>query len=271
MTEYRKFLKDWTSERGITSFLGSEKPEFQQDWKEEKKGGVRFGERIKAGAEREAMSGEDINRAGEPFKKPKPKRTAAETVFTNPDLLKQIGAFTNPKRQLKINDFFIKDSDGDESISKQVFNDFLLERGMDSGMYKGDVYLKDLNQYTELLDILAQSIYGMKQFRDTGYGETDRYGNYAKGNYAKYNEKIRFPVFKKVLADLLKKELPTDISKTFFPFNYDDFWSKVSYIRSPVMTRINNVQMKKLFSNWKNKGKRFKVGRQADPDPYQGN
>jgi len=65
MTQYRKYLKDWTSERGITSFLGSDKPAFQQDWKEEKKG-LRFGEM-------ESMGGEDINRAGEPFKKPKPK------------------------------------------------------------------------------------------------------------------------------------------------------------------------------------------------------
>jgi len=43
MTNYHKYLKDWTSERGITSFLGSDKPAFQQDWKEEKKG-LRFGE-----------------------------------------------------------------------------------------------------------------------------------------------------------------------------------------------------------------------------------
>lgn len=65
MTQYQKYLKSWTSERGITSFLGSDKPAFQRDWKDEKKG-LRFGEM-------ESMGGEDINRAGEPFKKPKPK------------------------------------------------------------------------------------------------------------------------------------------------------------------------------------------------------
>ena len=37
--------------------------------------------------ERETMGGEDINRAGAPFKKPKPKRTAAESVLDNPDLM----------------------------------------------------------------------------------------------------------------------------------------------------------------------------------------
>jgi hypothetical protein len=46
MTQYHKFLKSWTTERGITSYLGSDKPEFQQDWKEEKKPTVRFGETI---------------------------------------------------------------------------------------------------------------------------------------------------------------------------------------------------------------------------------
>jgi len=102
MTEYRKFLKDWTSERGITSFLGSEKPEFQQDWKEEKKGGVRFGERIKAGAEREAMSGEDINRAGEPFKKPKPPDLNDEIEQYNEILRrykKRVEDYENPPKQ----------------------------------------------------------------------------------------------------------------------------------------------------------------------------
>ena len=64
MTQYQKYLKDWTSERGITSYLGSDKPAFQRDWKAEKSDRVRFGEE---------MGREDINRAGEPFKKPKPK------------------------------------------------------------------------------------------------------------------------------------------------------------------------------------------------------
>jgi len=65
MAEYRKYLKDWTSERGITSYLGSDKSAFQRDWKEAKRDSVRFGEEVSA------MGGEDINRAGEPFKKPK--------------------------------------------------------------------------------------------------------------------------------------------------------------------------------------------------------
>jgi hypothetical protein len=60
MTEYHKYLKHWTSERGITSFLGSDKPAFQRDWKDEKSATVIFGEE---------MGREDINRAGEPFKK----------------------------------------------------------------------------------------------------------------------------------------------------------------------------------------------------------
>ena len=75
MTEYRKYLKDWTSERGITSFLGSDKPAFQRDWKEEKSAPARFGE---------GMGREDINRAGEAFKKPKPKpieRPTAENLI----------------------------------------------------------------------------------------------------------------------------------------------------------------------------------------------
>ena len=62
--------------------------------------------------ERESMGGEDINRAGAPFKKPvpePPKLTGAQAfeVFTNPDLLKTIGSFTNPnslKKKLPVVD-----------------------------------------------------------------------------------------------------------------------------------------------------------------------
>jgi len=68
MTQYQKYLKSWTSERGITSYLGSDKPAFQKDWKEEKSAPSRFGEEM--GREVSGMGGEDINRAGEPFKKP---------------------------------------------------------------------------------------------------------------------------------------------------------------------------------------------------------
>jgi len=93
MTQYQKYLKSWTSERGITSFLGSDKPAFQRDWKEEKSAPARFGEE---------MGREDINRAGEPFKKPKPSGEGAFKVLTNPDLLKKIGSFTKgrPKEEI---------------------------------------------------------------------------------------------------------------------------------------------------------------------------
>jgi len=141
-------------------------------------------------------------------------------------------------------DFFKKDEDGDWYVDNEVFIKFLLERGMDSGIDRGMVYLKDFNQYKALLDILAKSIYEMVDFERTGYGEMrDGQG---------YQQNIRIPILKKVFVDLLKKQLPTD------DFNYDTFWSEVS---GNNLTRINNVQMKKLFSNWKNKGKRYKTTR----------
>ena len=100
MTEYHKFLKSWTSSRGITSYLGSDKADFLQDWKGQKLG--------------ESMGREDINRAGAPFKKPI-RRSAAEAVFTNPDLLKTIGAFTNPN--------YLEPPDLDDNIKK--YNEIL--------------------------------------------------------------------------------------------------------------------------------------------------
>lgn len=85
MTQYQKYLKDWTSERGITSFLGSDKPAFQRDWKEEKSAPARFGEE---------MGREDINRAGEPFKKPVAKKVpVASKVLDDPNLMKLIKGY----------------------------------------------------------------------------------------------------------------------------------------------------------------------------------
>ena len=102
MTKYQKYLKSWTSERGITSFLGSDKPAFQQDWKEEKSAPARFGEE---------MGREDINRAGEPFKKPVAKKPA-ESVLDNPDLMNIIKGYipSSKSQRVKI--------DGDNYIVK---------------------------------------------------------------------------------------------------------------------------------------------------------
>jgi len=108
MTQYHKYLKSWTSERGITSFLGSDKPAFQQDWKEEKSAPARFGEE---------MGREDVNRAGEPFKKPVakkplPKRTAAESVLDNPDLMNIINGYIPSSKSQRVQ------IDGDKYIVK---------------------------------------------------------------------------------------------------------------------------------------------------------
>ena len=147
MAEYRKYLKDWTSERGITSYLGSDKSAFQQDWKEAKRDSVRFGEEVSS------MGGEDINRAGEPFKKPKPKRNAAETVLTNPDLLKQIGAFTNPgsvypklinELILKYEKIIAKASKGKGGKKLVLDLKKLNKVGRDKS---GNIYLKESSKY----------------------------------------------------------------------------------------------------------------------------
>lgn len=93
MTEYHKFLKDWTTARSITSFLGRDKSDFQRDWARQKSATVEERKPVEDKAdierrkkmiadeetrrkakkeERKSMGGEDINRAGERFKKPIP-------------------------------------------------------------------------------------------------------------------------------------------------------------------------------------------------------
>lgn len=129
MTQYQKYLKDWTNERGITSFLGSDKPAFQQDWKEEKSAPARFGEE---------MGKEDINRAGEPFKKPKPK---AKVPINVPSSVypKLIDALIH-----KYDKLVAKASTGKGKKQLKLALEKLNKMGRDK---YGNIYLKESSKY----------------------------------------------------------------------------------------------------------------------------
>jgi hypothetical protein len=149
-------------------------------------------------------SAEPTTRFGEPI-----KRSAAEAVLTNPDLLKQIGAFTNPKNPI---DEFVPVR-GEFNIS--VLEKYLSKLGLNLDKKRAD------EQYSDMLGILARVIFDKKDFfpnRDT-------------------------------VRVLLSKKIPAD-------FDYDFFWRLVSKARNPILTLIDNNNMKKIFSNWENKGKR---------------
>jgi hypothetical protein len=104
MTEYQKYLKGWTAEREITSFLGRDKAAFLKDWRDEKTAPARF---------TDEMGREDINFAGEPFKKPKPKaKKPAEDVLDNPDLMRIIKGYIPTNKSYRVT------IDGDDYIVK---------------------------------------------------------------------------------------------------------------------------------------------------------
>lgn len=238
MTEYHTFMRKWNQEEGINSFYGSDKGRFLKDWNEFK---------IRANPPKaKALAPKEPEVPPEPEGSPprQQQRNAAEQVFTNPDLLKQIGSFTNPKNY--IDDFF----DGTE-INKTALEDFLLKRG---------IQLKkrnNIDQYEKLIEILALSTGGLRDIKDTGYIDSRGFGRYSD-----YNKNLRIPALRKVFANLLEKKLP-DI-------NYDKFWRLVSNAVLPYLTEINNIIMTKLFPTWKNKGKRSKPMRDFY-DPGMGN
>jgi hypothetical protein len=182
----------------------------------------------------------------------KPKRSAALSVLTNPDLLQKIGSYTNPKNY--VDDFFKKNDEGNDIIDNQRFYDFLIEKGMKSSNYRGQNYIVDSDQYIDLLGILARVLFDVGDKSDYGYKK-----------YEDYYIKIKYPALRKVIRVLLNKQVPAD-------FDYNKFWRNVSQPSNyQQYTRIDNVSMKKLFSNWKNKGKRTKGAYQSESDPMQGN
>jgi hypothetical protein len=107
MSKYQNFVKKWSNDRDITSFFGSDKREFLKDWERIKSAKIREEEKFG-----EEMGREDINRAGEAFKKPKPKISAtkkvpvASKVLDNPDLMNLIQGYvpSSKKHVVEIDD-----------------------------------------------------------------------------------------------------------------------------------------------------------------------
>jgi len=105
---YRDFFKSWQQDNNISSFFGSDKQQFLADWKEAKKPKTRFGEKIIT--QPMEIAEPTVSEKVSPnitIAPPKPKRTAAETVLTNPDILKEIGSF-QPNAGTRVNAIKIK-------------------------------------------------------------------------------------------------------------------------------------------------------------------
>lgn len=74
MTQYHKFLKDWSNQKGMTSFFGSDKQDFLKDYHAFRDRGVRNTNDVrKMALETQQMGMEDINRA-EPAKERKTRK-----------------------------------------------------------------------------------------------------------------------------------------------------------------------------------------------------
>jgi hypothetical protein len=74
MAQYHKFMKEWSNQRGMTSFFGSDKQEFLKDYHAFRDRGVRNGNNVrKMALETQQMGMEDVNRA-EPVKERKTRK-----------------------------------------------------------------------------------------------------------------------------------------------------------------------------------------------------
>ena len=74
MAQYRQFMKEWSNQKGMTSFFGSDKQDFLKDYHAFRDRGVRNANDVrKMALENEQMGMEDINRA-EPAKERKTRK-----------------------------------------------------------------------------------------------------------------------------------------------------------------------------------------------------
>lgn len=95
MSQYHKYLRSWTNERNITSFLGSEKQEFLADWKDIKMKPVR--PLIEVKTEPMEIAEPTVSEKVSPKitiapRKPKLESAGAK-VLNNPDLMRLIEGF----------------------------------------------------------------------------------------------------------------------------------------------------------------------------------
>ena len=104
-------------------------------------------------------------------------------------------------------------------------------------------------QYEELIGLLGDIVFG----RYRHVVQVDEYNNFVKTvkNYEARN-KNDYDVDKKVIELLISGKVPSD-------FNYVFFWNSINgHVNGSryALLKISNTSMKKLFSNWQNKGKR---------------
>lgn len=135
--KYNEFLKKWSSEKNITSFFGSDKPDFLKAWNSAK------------------------------TKQPTPVKPSGEGAFkvlTNPDLLKKIGSFTKgrPKEDIlaDIWDVLHKYYVAYENLN---FYDWIgpnNENGRFGKSKKGrnlsKTYMEEIRKWTDILDDLVE-------------------------------------------------------------------------------------------------------------------
>ena len=79
--KYYNFMREFNRDKGYTSFYGSNKKDFQDAWARAKDVSIKPRPEI---AEMAGMGAEDINRAGQPFKKPIPIQKIKEAVSKLP-------------------------------------------------------------------------------------------------------------------------------------------------------------------------------------------
>jgi hypothetical protein len=89
--KYYNFMREFNRDKGYTSFYGSNKKEFLDAWARSKGTTIKPRPEI---AENTGMGAEDINRAGDPFKKPIPIEKIKEAVSNLPPVSEGVKALS---------------------------------------------------------------------------------------------------------------------------------------------------------------------------------
>lgn len=179
-------------------------------------------------------------------------------VLTNPDLLKTIGSFTNP-RYKNVDDFFkmIKE----DALGKK-FEYGVLDKYKVAKLIKNmGVLVKSDWSFTEqiekIFEILTDAM-RLKDVKDPDI-ELQRLREYDGSYYEKlYWREEKYKEARKTIEIILSGKLPDY-------FDYDYFWRRVNKTSYPLLTVATNPNLKKIFKNWKSskgsKKSNYDIGR----------
>jgi hypothetical protein len=279
--KYREFLKEWTASRKITSFFGSDKPEFLADWNNVKTAGKKLNLKLPSKSETEPITKVEMKPLIEPKKITKTypdKPIYYGRIFYNPEYEK-----IQKKDYVAVTSKEISTNKMTSLLKDENPNDYKQDdKPLSFGGEVGAVYyISNLDLWTKLEKMVlndqlgdvskfgtyeATPIYKAIEFKDGSISAETYAGKniYAGGKGKKYYSSGEIGSDMKDAIDYEstlvypRKEYGAKWYYIFMPNNYDENDKKEKFETISSIHDLSNREQEDVNKPWK-KGKDIKI------------